>query len=209
MSVVCWLRLCRRLFRIVRQEGAVLLSRWPIRHKYIVGIVLLIGSVIILFGCGLRGVYAFRGLARGISRRASELPIAVSLAQHTSALKATVTQASKMGPHDLLLSYTENAFLNMEFTNHLENVERKLTEYRNELTKNRVAEDKIGQVDSELAAADEMKNLLTAIRVRMGGDELELPSEIEQQAELLESVSEVNQLAAVLPGFLQTRMNVT
>ncbi len=56
-------------------------TRWTIRKKLFLGVSLLLIAVTILAISGFRGAYAFRGLVRGISRRATELPSAVALAQ--------------------------------------------------------------------------------------------------------------------------------
>ncbi len=58
-----------------------MLSRWPIKRKLQIGVSLLAVIVLCLGINGLRGAYAYRGLARGISNRASELPITRELAQ--------------------------------------------------------------------------------------------------------------------------------
>ena len=186
-----------------------MLSRWPMRNKFIVGIVLLIGSVAILLACGLQGVYAFRGLARGISRRAAELPIAVMLAQHTSALEATLSQIAEHSDHEFSFLYTDDAFLQISFkqsfSHHFEAVERKLAEYKAELKDNSEIEGHIGPVDEELVKAEEMASLLGEIRLATGKD-LELLDSL-NGPELLDKVKAVNVLAAQLPRSLQTRMN--
>ncbi|MFC1757633.1 sensor histidine kinase [Planctomycetota bacterium] len=179
------------------------------RIKFIVGIVLLIGSVTILLACGLQGVYAFRGLARGISRRAAELPIAVMLAQHTSALEATfrqvVDQRERQRAGDFSSLHTDDPFLQYVFKHHFEAVERKLDEYHAELVDNRQIEGHIGPVDEELATADEMAKMLEEIKLATGED-LDLPDTFDQQA-LLVKIKEINKKAARLPSFLQGRMN--
>ena len=195
-------------YRLIRQEVAVL-SRWPMRNKFIVGIVLLIGSVAILLACGLQGVYAFRGLARGIGRRAAELPIGVMLAQHTSALEATFRQVVDQRERQLEGSfaslYTDDPFLQYDFKHHFEAVERKLDEYQAELKGNREIEGSIGPVDEELAAADEMAKMLSEIKLATGAN-LDLLDSVDQQ-DLLVRINDVNEKAAKLPSFLQNRMN--
>ena len=48
-----------------------MLSRWPIRKKLTLGIVLLLVTVSILAFSGFQGVYAFRVLAKRVSSRAA------------------------------------------------------------------------------------------------------------------------------------------
>jgi two-component system, NtrC family, sensor kinase len=63
---------------------------WPIRKKLALGATLLVIAVSILAVSGFSNVYSFRGLVRTVSRRATELPDAVALAQSVSALRATL-----------------------------------------------------------------------------------------------------------------------
>ena len=56
-----------------------MLSRWRIRYKLILGVSLLVAVVATLSGSGLWGLYAFRGLAKGLSWRVEELPLAGEL----------------------------------------------------------------------------------------------------------------------------------
>ena len=73
-----------------------MLSRWPIRNKLLVGIGLLVVIVGALAFSGFRGVYAYRSLAKSISHRVTELPLATSLAQHVSELRVTFSQTRRI-----------------------------------------------------------------------------------------------------------------
>ncbi|MCA9216480.1 MAG: HAMP domain-containing histidine kinase [Planctomycetales bacterium] len=181
-----------------------MLSRWPMRNKFIVGIVLLICSVTVLFACGMSGVYAYRGLVRGIRQRAAELPIAVTLAQHASALEALVSNALNPEYTDLHSPLADH-FLGIECREKLKHVKSKLEEYRDELTTSRDAADSISQVDNELAAADEMSLALSEIEGVLSDPGFNFRGE--GDFFLQKQVRRVNELAAELPSFLQARMN--
>jgi len=64
------------------------LARWPIRYKLIFGVTLLGLIVGLLSFSGFSGVYAYRGLVRAISLRASELPNTMALVQGASELRS-------------------------------------------------------------------------------------------------------------------------
>ena len=59
-----------------------MLSRWPIRNKLLVGIALLLVIELTLSVSGFQGTYAYRELARSISSRGAELPLATALEKH-------------------------------------------------------------------------------------------------------------------------------
>jgi signal transduction histidine kinase len=182
-----------------------MLSGWPIRRKLSLVLALLLVSVVILAFSGFRGVYAFRALARGISRRATELPIALSLAQYTSVLEATVQTPRQAASVDGGTSIADG-FLVFEFRNHLESVAAKLQEYRSELENNRATNDQIGDTHSELEAARRMEQLLDHISQLTNSPTWSF-NDSEQLELLFADVQAVNRLAVELPSFLQTRMN--
>jgi signal transduction histidine kinase len=166
---------------------------------------LLLVSVAILAFSGFRGVYAFRALARGISRRATELPIAVSLAQYTSALETTVQASRPVDTMDRASPITDG-ILTLEFNNHLENVTAKLKEYQTELENNRAASDQIGDTHNELESARRMEQVLSQISQLTSAADWSF-DDSDQYALLLAGVQAINRLAVELPSYLQSRMN--
>jgi hypothetical protein len=69
-----------------------LLSRWPIRYKLLLGVGLLFLIVALLSFSGFRGVYSYRQLARSISRRAAELPLAADWTRSVDELRFSFSQ---------------------------------------------------------------------------------------------------------------------
>jgi len=74
-------------------------ASWPIRKKLQLGLGLLLVMVLSLFGSAYYGLYAYRGLVKGLSARSVELPLASKIRQHVGDLRVTLSQA-----HDRLES---------------------------------------------------------------------------------------------------------
>ncbi|MCA9197374.1 MAG: HAMP domain-containing histidine kinase [Planctomycetales bacterium] len=186
-----------------------MLSVWPIRRKLWLGIGLLLLSVAILAFSGFRGVYAFRSLARSISRRATEIPIAVALAQHTSALETTI-QPNRLEASFHLQSPSSDTpiadeLLMLDFRSHLAKVSETLQLYRDELAANQETQDEIGNVRDELATAGLMEESLLTIHHLIEDDSWSFQDKPFRDS-LAAEVGKLNTLSAKLPSFLQARM---
>jgi two-component system NtrC family sensor kinase len=71
------------------------LSHWPIRTKLKLGLGLLVVTVLALFSSAYYGLYAYRGLVKGLSARSSELPLASQIRQHVGDLRVILSQAKE------------------------------------------------------------------------------------------------------------------
>jgi len=114
------------------------LSNWPIRVKFLIGLGLLLLLVTILSGSGLYTTYAYRSLVKGLRERAVELPLAAELSRQVADLRITLS---------LLRGLRESKFpdaepgqmprrvltLREQFRTELERVEETLSEYRTQL----------------------------------------------------------------------------
>ena len=78
-----------------RQGGRGVLSHWPIRKKLKLGLGLLAVSVTALFGCSIYGLYAYRGLAKSLSARSTELPLAKELGDRVNELRVILAAAKE------------------------------------------------------------------------------------------------------------------
>ena len=184
-----------------------MLSNWPIRKKLTLGIALLLIAVAILAFSGFRGVYAFRGLVRSVSQRASELPIAIELAQHVSALQATESSLLREGDLPVGEEHSmSDAFFNLEFTRHLDGVSRTLTRYREKLHKNASADARIGNIQRELETVRQMNNTLREIE-NLKVDDRWPYGDKERMKELRGNLEELGFLSDRLPSYLQEQMN--
>ena len=74
-------------------KEVALLSRWSIQYKLLLCVALLCLIVATLAISGFRGVYSYRQLARTISVRASELPLAGELSNSLGDLRVTLSRA--------------------------------------------------------------------------------------------------------------------
>lgn len=185
-----------------------MLHGWPIRKKLSICIVLLLVAVTSLSFNGFRGAYAFRGLARSVSRRATELPLAVALAQHVSALRAKIPVPR--GSQLEMISTGAGQppiggpLLGLELDGYLRDAGETLAQYRQTLHENASANVPIGDIQRELETAGQMEALLSRIQ-QLKSHEDWLLEDIQQQ-ELMDAVEELNTLAQRLPSYLQQQM---
>lgn len=186
-----------------------MLHGWNIRQKLRVGIALLLVAVSTLALGGFTNAYAFRGLVRSISRRATEIPMSVSLAQHVSALRATVPN-HELAEIDLTDDPDEHpigGLLSLEFEQHLKHVRQSLLRYRKRLEDNAQENGQIGDIRHELNTVDEMETVLARIAGLKPDPKANwLLPDARQREELRNEVEHLNQLAETLPTYLQERM---
>ncbi len=183
---------------------------WPIRKKLALGVSLLLIAVAILAVSGFSNVYSFRGLARNISRRATELPDAVELAQHVSALRATLP-SSRLDENPLSGDAEQppigGPLLSFEFERHLRDVDDSLARYRRRLAKNSPAEGHIANIQRERETVQQMKATLAQIDgLKNHEDNSWLPPDEMSREALTEAVDQLNFLAEQLPRHLQEKM---
>ena len=70
-----------------------MLSRWPIRRKLTLCFALLIVALVTLSWSGITAIYKYRALARGVSRRSQELPLASGFARQVADMRVTFSHA--------------------------------------------------------------------------------------------------------------------
>ncbi|MCA9166982.1 MAG: hypothetical protein KDB23_04920, partial [Planctomycetales bacterium] len=137
------------------------ITRWPIRKKLTLGALLLMIAVCILAFGGFSNAYSFRGLVRSISQRASELPDAIALVQHVSALRATLPPPSDS--HQLLQGGVDSSpigwpMVSFEFERRLNDVEVSLSLYRERINESIEIDGPIGAPRRELKTVQEMES---------------------------------------------------
>ncbi|MCO6457689.1 MAG: HAMP domain-containing histidine kinase [Pirellulaceae bacterium] len=182
-----------------------MLSRWPIRYKMSVGATLLLVIVGSLSFVGFRGVYAYRTLARSISRRAMELPQAEELTRSVDELRYTARRL-RSRPDLPLSSGFDPVGLREEFRLHLVAVKDALRRYREQLDHPEMADDPlIGDDRDERETVREIQRLLTRISELNSNEDWVLN---EVRVDLLEEhLDQLNQLSGELPLHLQRRMH--
>ncbi|MCA9171326.1 MAG: HAMP domain-containing histidine kinase, partial [Planctomycetales bacterium] len=154
--------------------------------------------------------YSFRGLVRSISQRASELPDAIALVQHVSALRATLPPPSDS--HQLLQGGVDSSpigwpMVSFEFERRLNDVEVSLSLYRERINESIESDGPIGAPRRELNTVQEMESLLR--QLYQLGDENQgnwmPPNEVDRTA-IVDAVESLNRLAEQLPQDLQEKM---
>ena len=181
-------------------------SRWPIRNKLIVGVILLLVIVGVLAINGVRGSYAYRAVVRSVSRRAAELPLATKLARHVSDLRVTLSHARR--PEVDLPSPAcppvDGQMLREQFRQDLAAVEESLAQYRRQLDSVHPDDQQIGDNRRERETVRKFQSTLTTVRQLDRQEDWTLDAaSIEQLGPHLEMLDE---LSAELPSFLQQRM---
>jgi hypothetical protein len=146
-------------------------SRWPIRNKLLVGITLLLVIVVTLSASGFRGVYAYRGLLKSLRARADELPLATTLLQQVSDLRATVAGApSERWAPDLPGESLDLGLIDKQFKIRFDFVAQTLQEYREQLLADE-ADDRIGDISHEEEVTRQIRAALDGIAAMTEGSE--------------------------------------
>lgn len=123
-----------------------MLSHWPIRTKLKLGLGLLLMTVLALFGSAYYGLYAYRGLVKGLSARSTELPLAAQVGQELVELRDVLIEANErvelarrvcdQEEHENAEQYFrayDNALLDEEYYVHLGAFKDALERYRRQL----------------------------------------------------------------------------
>ena len=184
-----------------------MLSRWSIQYKLALCVALLCLIVAMLAISGFRGVYSYRQLARTISLRASELPLAGELSKSLGDLRVTLSRARQA--HDMTLdgpvSGIEKGVLDDEYRDRLLAVDNALTRYRKQLETELPSDPRFGDRSHEFKTLDSLEKSLALLR--LSNDK---PDWLLNQYEVMsvaERVDEMYELAGTLPKELHQRMH--
>jgi two-component system, NtrC family, sensor kinase len=196
------------------------LSRWPIRYKLQLGLWLLAVSVLTLFGSAYYGLYAYRGLVRGLSARSSELPLANQLNHQVADLRVILSQVEERrrlddisgglpaGPEQR--NYDADSLLRQKYSSKFDQFCQSLAQYRQQLDSDRQQAD-VGINDDRLErdCLKKIDALLNEIKQddddENGADWL-LDSET-KVSRLREKIETLRELAATLPKNLIDRFH--
>ncbi len=191
-------------------------SHWPIRTKLKLGLALLLMTVLALFATAYYGLYAYRGLVKGLSARSTELPLAAQVGQELIELRDVLIEANerlelasqvyKDDEHEdsylFFLSY--DSLLSREYTMHLGKFRDALERYRRQLGQSDEADaSRLSDDSRERKTLEEIDRVLEPIlEVELAEDGLldeALISGLMKQVELL------RQLVVELPSHLHTQ----
>ena len=173
-------------------------SRWTIRYKLTLCLAMLITIVAALSFSGFQGVYSYRRLARSISTRAKELPLAEAITDNTAKLQNTLTayQAvnGERAPHTL-----------RQFNQYLDHIKQSTHQYNLQLITSQQEGDVIGDIQQERELIRYVNNQLDLIRTQINEPQ---PAESNPSYETIaETLANVKARTAKLPKILQNRMD--
>ena len=151
-----------------------MLSKWPIRNKLLFGVALLIVMLATLSASGFLGMYSYRSLVKGLSGRASELPLASSLARRVSDMRVALSEHQRfhaLTTSDLPSEHFDSQLARDQFGDNLQAVRRVFAKYQEQLAEN-AAENYagIGDNEPELQTVAKIQDSLTRI-VELDEDE--------------------------------------
>ncbi len=193
-------------------KEVVVLSHWRILHKLLTGAALLGLILALLAFTSFQGGYSYRGVARSVSKRATEFPLAADFALRVADLRATLISAhpyyslpGKPVGRVFEQSAFEQSLLREEFNSGFAEVKNSLRNYREQLDNNTVAET---YIDDNRKERDTVRQIEESLE-RIAGlnrnedwmlDNLKL---VDLDAEL----EQLHRLANALPSYLQARMH--
>jgi len=148
------------------------LSRWPIRNKLLVGIALLLVIELTLSVSGFQGTYAYRELARSISSRGAELPLATALEKHVADLRVILPDLEDFGleGHSSVLSELSEAQLVAAFNAKFDEIRQSIREYAAQLDSYEHAEFRLGDVKEEREILAQIQKLTARIEQLTAAD---------------------------------------
>lgn len=197
-----------------------MLSHWPIRTKLKLGLGLLLVTVLALFSSAYYGLYAYRGLVKGLSARSAELPLAAQVSRELVDLRDILSQANERvqlagqvqslsgereeSSSELYFTSWDAALLNEEYQVQLEKFVDALNRYRRQLNASGDGDDtRLGDDTQERETLAQIDQLMqTILATDLEGDWLLDPSRI---SALSEEVEQLRHLVAALPSYLHTQ----
>jgi signal transduction histidine kinase len=183
-----------------------LLSRWSIQYKLLLCVALLCLIVATLAVSGFRGVYSYRQLARTISLRASELPLAGELSSSLGDLRVTLSKARQA--HDVSFGPgpgVQSDVLRAEHRSKLMVVEEALRRYRRALQSELPTDPRFGDRSYEFDTLTSLEKSLADLMKRKDDQTWVLEQDSVQL--LVSRVDDMYDLAGTLPNKLHDRMH--
>jgi two-component system, NtrC family, sensor kinase len=182
-----------------------MLARWPIRNKLLLGVTLLLVIVGTLSLSGFLSMYAYRGLVKSLRSRADELPLATTLSQQVSDLRAVIVAANaERQAAEVVHSETASKLIEEEFQVRFLAVENTLAEYREQLATNE--DERIGDTEYEFETANEIEQSLKKIATLTAGSSWGIDRSVSQELGL--ELERAQTLTAQLPSHLHRRLGV-
>ncbi len=187
-----------------------MLWKWPIRVKLLVGLGLLVLVVGILSLSGLYAMYAYRDLAKSLSWRVSELPVAAELSRHVGNLRITLSELHGLRANTFPDTQHDEVPLRVrmvrdQFRVQLDQVEDTLSDYRTQLEHKLRAESRIADNQSERETVQKIEAAL--LRVHEANCDGQWMLDELKVGQLDSELENLQALAAELPSHLHTKLS--
>ena len=187
-----------------------MLSNWPIRVKFLIGLGLILLLVVILAGSGLYATHSYRGLVRGLRQRAVELPLAAELSGRVADLRILLSELrglrqSRFPDADRDEIPARALIVREEFRSGLEEVEDTLESYRVQLEHKAHDELRIADTAREWATVRKIEEALSRIE-EVNRDEDWVLDEGNRVDQLSAELEELQGLALELPSHLHEKL---
>jgi signal transduction histidine kinase len=183
-----------------------LLYNSPIRYKLLFKLGLLFVIVVALSVSGMTGLYSYRQLAKSISGRSAELPLATQLGQHVTDLRVTLTEIHLSSSYSVSEQKPplDTQILHAQFGMHLQSFTQTLVQYRKQLTGNEQNSPTLGESHRERETVRKIEETLTRISTTTA--ETQWMRDDLMVARLDTELQKLQQLSAELPSYLHGRM---
>lgn len=180
-------------------------TRWTIRKKLQMAMIVL-GLVVAVLGySSFRGVYAYKELAASLSSRASEIPLTSDLTRAIDEIR--IGFDSKLPEPDGSFTLTMSppaSEENTPFLNRIQHVRELLASYKSRLENSHSEDQFLSDRSEELYQAKEISELVNEIAWRYQSRDIATSrlSRLEQ----LQDLDQLSELAHELPSLLTSRM---
>ena len=143
-----------------------MLSKWPIRNKFLFGIGLLLVIVATLSWSGFHGVYAYRSAVRSFRGRADELPLTNQVSKHISDLRVVASEAMGLhgavddnGPPDDF----DGQSMSADFGDQFQQLRSTLAEYRQHIVTNDSEDERLKDNSEEIETLEKIESAVAQV----------------------------------------------
>jgi signal transduction histidine kinase len=184
-----------------------LFSQWSIRRKLLFCLAIALAIVGALAYSGFSGVYSYRHMARTISVRATELPLASDLSKALGDLRVTLSRARSAHEASLTseISDLDGQWATNEVPGRVAAVEEALKRYRKQLESGLVTDEHFGDRSYELETIVGLERSLAELKELQDGSGWVF--EQYRVMDLSDRVDGMYDKAGTLPRKLQERMH--
>ncbi len=184
-------------------------SRWPIRLKLLVGLGLLLLLVLSLASGGLYATYTYRSLAKTLSWRAAELPLAADLNAHVRELRNSLSElrgirSVSFAPWQSDGRPLQLPIVRVQFATELDKVEHTLSRYRRQLEHKNTVETRISDNQPEWETLRKIESALGAVRAAHKAEDWMISEATLERMDA--KLDQMQALADELPSHLHQRL---